>query len=168
MKDYDFVNLIRRNIYRAKVNAVIPWACIQTESWVGGDPNPGTAFFVDDVGNYQVKPQYYYYKQLTTAGHRDMAVAAVEVEIEDVDHPDIALIAFASNGTAYPDAFIVLNFSEIDKAVNLNVKGASMESFEATRSSATDKNIEAGNYTLESGKFIYEAPAGSVTTFFAK
>jgi O-glycosyl hydrolase len=48
MKDYEFANYIRRNIYEAKVNAVIPWAALQTLTWVGGDPNPGTMFFISE------------------------------------------------------------------------------------------------------------------------
>lgn len=39
------------NIYTAKVNGIIPWAGIQRPTkWVGGDPNPGSAFTVHEDG----------------------------------------------------------------------------------------------------------------------
>ena len=45
--DARFVNDIRGQIYDTGVNACIPWACIQTATWAGGDPNPGCAFFIN-------------------------------------------------------------------------------------------------------------------------
>ena len=50
--DVNFVEMVRQNIYASKVNALIPWAYIQTDDWTGGDPNPGTAFRVDGKGHY--------------------------------------------------------------------------------------------------------------------
>jgi O-glycosyl hydrolase len=164
--EYDFINLIRRNIYDAKVNAVIPWACIQTLTWVGGDPNPGTAFFVSAEGNYEMKPQYYFYKQLTRAGKPGMAVATVKVE--DDNNVGVNLIAFASNNTTNPDAFIVLNFSEIPQIIELSVNGTKAKDFKAFRTSSSEMYSEAGEFSLTDGKIVYDAPAGSVSTFFAK
>jgi len=164
--DYDFVNLIRRNIYDAKVNAIIPWACIQTLTWVGGDPNPGTVFFVSADGNYEVKPQYYYYKQLTRAGKQGMTVATVKVET--VGDQGVNLIAFAANNTKNPDAFIVLNFTENPKKIDLTVTGSKGKDFKAIRTSSSEKYSEAGSFSLTDGRIVYDAPAGSITTFFAK
>ncbi|MCB1122611.1 MAG: hypothetical protein KJT03_13750 [Verrucomicrobiae bacterium] len=168
MKDYDFVNLIRRNIYEAKVSAVIPWACIQTNTWVGGDPNPGTAFFVDECGTFEVRPQYWYYKQLTRAGRPGMVVATVDVDIADRDNPEIALMAFASNGTQNPNAVVLLNFSEVDKEVRVTLAGCSEKSFAGKRSSSAEHFNDIGTFTLKDFCLEYSAPAGSVTTFFAQ
>ena len=163
--EYDFTNLIRRNIYDARVNAVIPWACIQTNTWVGGDPNPGTAFFVNPDGTYDVKPQYYYYKQLTRAGRPGMKVAAVRVA--GSEDQGINLIGFASNGTKNPDAFIVLNLSDNNHKLELSISGSGASSFRAIRSSSSEKYKEAGEFSSVNGKIMYDSPAGSVTTFFA-
>ncbi|HUX96539.1 MAG TPA: hypothetical protein VMV47_12475 [Bacteroidales bacterium] len=163
MKNFMFMDYIRRNIYEAKVNAVIPWAALQTLTWVGGDPNPGTAFFISEDGNYEVRPQYYFYKQLCRVGQRGMKVASVETEKES----GIELIAFASNGTENPDAFLVLNISEMDKEVTLDVT-SSGSVFNITRSSETEKYAKAGVAEVTGGKIIYKAPAGSVSTFLAK
>jgi O-glycosyl hydrolase len=164
--DYDFTNLIRRNIYDAKVNAVIPWACIQTLTWVGGDPNPGTAFFVSSDGNYEIRPQYYYYKQLTTAGRPGMRVAKVTVDSRPEEA--INLIGFASNGTKNPDTFVVLNLSDSESNLQIKITGTGSGTFTAYRSGASDKYSFAGEFIVTDGKVEYSAPAGSITTFFGK
>lgn len=163
MPDYQFVDYIRRNIYIAKVNAVIPWAALQTLTWVGGDPNPGTAFFISEDGNYEVKPQYYYYKQLCPIGQRGMKVAFVETEHES----GIELIAFASNGTINPDAFLIMNMNEADKEVIIEITGSG-SSFSVTRTSFSEYSVSLGDMESNGGKIIYKAPAGSVSTFVAK
>jgi hypothetical protein len=160
--DYEFVDLIRMNIYHAKVNAVIPWACIQTLTWVGGDPNPGTAFFVSEEGEYTVMPQYYYFKQMTRAGLKGMAVASVDVDKES----NIKLMAFTSNGTTNPNAFLILNKAETGQEVNLNVAGGDGV-YKVFRTSADEKYISAEDVIVEGGKLSYKAPPGSLTTFFA-
>ena len=163
MKDFDFLDVIRRNIYHADVNAVIPWAVLQTLTWVGGDPNPGTAFFISEEGEYEVKPQYYYYKQLCRAGQRGMKVATVATEKDS----GIELIAFASNGTKNSDAFLVLNLTDNDKEVVIEINGANAPNFVATRSSETEKYVDIKQLKILNGNIIYQAPAGSVTTFTA-
>jgi O-glycosyl hydrolase len=163
---YDFTNLIRRNIYDAKVNAVIPWACVQTLTWVGGDPNPGTAFFVSADGNYEVRPQYYFYKQLTTAGRPGMKVASVNVE--PGTEQGINLIGFSSNGTKNPDAFIVLNLTGHSCDLSIRLTGTQSKVFRAFRSGEVDKYSDIGSFNVNDGKIEYTAPAGSVSTFFAE
>jgi hypothetical protein len=71
----DFIYEWAKDLYNVKVNALIPWACIQTGTWVGGDPNPGTAFRVDGKGGYTVEAGYYWYKQIARAGQPRMRVA---------------------------------------------------------------------------------------------
>ena len=161
--DYEFVNVIRRNIYEAEVNAVIPWAVMQTSSWVGGDPNPGTAFFVTDDGKLEVRPQYYYYKQVSRFGQRGTKVAYVDAEAV----PGIELLAFASNGSDHPDAFIVLNSNADRTSVSIHVSGSG-EDFIAIRTSASENFERIGRVSLENGQFRYDAPPGSVTTFVAR
>ena len=83
--DARFVDSIRVQIYDVKVNAAIPWAALQRiGDWIGGDPNPGTAFNVDDQGQVFIRPGYYFYKQVSRAGQPGMAVASVSSSGEDV------------------------------------------------------------------------------------
>jgi O-glycosyl hydrolase len=161
--DVYFVNEIRQNIYSAKVNAIIPWACIQLQGdWVGGDPNPGCAFRVfADKPRVQVDPGYYFYKQVCRAGQPGMAVAHVQS-----NDSLIGLIAFARNGTANPDAFVVLNLSDALKSLQLKVVGSDSSAFDAYRSSDEEQYVALGEIAPRDGRVSYDAPPRSVTTFY--
>jgi hypothetical protein len=111
-----------------------------------------------------VQPQYYYYKQLTRAGQKGMAVAKVNV----ADSSPVQLIAFASNGSENPDAFVVLNLSEEVQKVELSVKSNTAKSYKAFRSSSTEQYKEAGTFSIQDGKLLYNCPSGSVTTFIGQ
>jgi len=152
------------NIYTAKVNGIIPWACIQRPAkWVGGDPNPGTAFRVKEDGSYEVLRGYYYFKQLTRAGQPGMAVAkAFAMDSE------VAVIGFSRNGTRHPDAFVVANLGR-DKKVAVKVAGAGSDYFEVFRTTdEKDRYEQVGRATLENDMIVFNAPAQSATTFFAQ
>lgn len=159
--DVMFVNEIRNSIYSAKVNAIIPWAAVQTSGrWVGGDPNPGTAFRVEQNGRYTIEPGYYYYKQVCRAGQPGMAVADVRA-----NDPEIGLIAFASNGTRHPNAFVVLNLAAEPRSVEIHVGGATPQAVDMFRTSADEEYLPLGRVPTH-GDITYMAPAASVTTFY--
>ncbi|MFO7668637.1 MAG: hypothetical protein R6W31_03175 [Bacteroidales bacterium] len=161
------------NIYTAKVNAIIPWAGIQRPPhWVGGDPNPGSAFTVSEDGGYKVRPGYYFYKQITRAGQPGMKVA--EASVMD---SETVVIAFASNGTRNPDAFIITNINKTQQRIAVTVTGTKATSFEAYRTTKVpeseldeiaEKYLSLGEFKVENGMVVFDSPAGSVTTFFAK
>lgn len=128
--DTSLLENIRENIYDVKVNAVIPWATIQTNTWIGGDPNPGTAFRVDGKGGYTVEPGYYYFKQISRIGQPGMRVANVVSE-----DADLKLIAFANNGTANPDGFAVFNTGSRSRDVIVAVQGSRSKTWQAFETS---------------------------------
>lgn len=162
--DVVFINEIYNNIYCAKVNAIIPWACIQRPGkWIGGDPNPGCALRVYDDGQYEVMPGYDFYKQVSRAGQPGMSVARVVS-----NNSGINLIAFASNGSGNPDAFVVINVTGEDVALNVKVDGSASSTFSAYRTSPTESYVSLGDFMLKDGDIACNAPAGSVTTFFGK
>jgi hypothetical protein len=153
------------NIYSTKVNGIIPWAGIQRPTmWVGGDPNPGSAFTVREDGSYEVRRGYYFYKQITRAGQPGMAVARTM----SMDS-QVAMIAFSSNGTNNPNAFVVVNWSDWDKKVSINISGCESESFEAFQTTEDESKLysPAGIFKVEDNTILFESPKGSVTTFFA-
>jgi hypothetical protein len=153
------------NIYTAKVNGIIPWAGIQRPAkWVGGDPNPGSAFTVHEDGSWEVRRGYFMYKQVTRAGQPGMAVARTMAM-----DSEIAVIGFAANGTKNPDAFVLVNLGKT-KQVQVTVKGSSAKLFAAFRTTEDEQDRYAaiGDFPLQDGAVLYEAPGGSVTTFFAK
>ncbi|GAB6164136.1 hypothetical protein JCM19992_01360 [Thermostilla marina] len=158
-----FVEDLARQIYICKVNCVIPWAAIQTADWYGGDPNPGTAIRVTGTGEYTVEPGYYWYKQACRAGQPGMMVA--EVESSD---PQIVLMAFASNGTRHPDAFVVINTGYKPQTVNLSISGTTAARFAAFRTSDDEHYQPLDDAVVEDGSLTYRAPPRSATTFFAK
>ena len=90
---------------------------------------------------------------------------------------ETAVIAFASNGTKNPDAFIVTNINKNMQKIAVLVSGTNATSFDVYRTTKapssdldeTQENYKAlGTFELDEGMIIFEAPAGSVTTFFAK
>jgi len=164
------------NIYDSQVNGIIPWAGIQRPvQWVGGDPNPGSAFTVHEDGTYEVRRGYYFYKQISRAGQPGMAV----VRTMSMDS-QIAIIGFSSNGTENSDAVIVVNWSDDHKKVALNVSGSRSMNFEGYMTTEGDKNSEGklignglnyegiGEFKIQSDMIVFESPKGSVTTFFGK
>ncbi|NWF85383.1 MAG: hypothetical protein HXY18_16330 [Bryobacteraceae bacterium] len=158
-----FLDDIRQQIYSVKVNAVIPWAAVQTSNWVGGDPNPGTAVrVIEDCGCFQVLPGYWNYKQVSRAGQPGMRVAAVRS-----DDPGLRIMAFASNGTKHPDSFVVINTTWEQKTARIAVAGTRAASFKAFRSSLSEKYAPAGDHAVSSGAIEYRVPPNSATTFFA-
>ena len=162
--DVSFVEMVRQNIYASKVNALIPWAYIQTDDWTGGDPNPGTAFWVDGKGDYTIEEGYYLLKQLSRAGQPGMAVADVATS-----DPNIQLMAFASNGTANPDAFIVFNLSErVRPGVRIRVSGTEAKSFDAYVTGFRKKYESLGAVPVQNGALECAVPPQAVITFFAK
>lgn len=153
------------NIYTAKVNAITPWACIQRPTkWVGGDPNPGTAFKISEDGTYKVTCGYYYYKQLCRAGQTGMAVAKTFAMDSEV-----AVIAFSRNGTKNPDVFVLVNIGKQDKQVAVKVSGSDGKIFDAFRTTDDkDRYKHIGRFSLKHGLVKCKAPSRSATTFFAK
>jgi O-glycosyl hydrolase len=161
--DVNFVEMMRQNIYDARVNSIIPWACIQTDTWVGGDPNPGTAFRVDGKGGYTVEPGYYFFKQVSRAGQPGMAVADVVSQ-----HPDVKLIAFSSNGTEHPDALTVINLGTMRRDLIIRVTGSGARAFDAYVTTKKRGYKHDGVYALRGGALETTVFGESVVTFFAK
>jgi len=90
---------------------------------------------------------------------------------------EIAVIAFASNGTGNPDAFVVTNINREPQKVAVKVSGTQAKVFEAFRTTKSPGAEDAdhideayaplGEFRLKDGMIICDCPAGSVTTFFA-
>lgn len=160
--DATFLSYIRAQIYSVGVNAVIPWACIQTDSWVGGDPNPGTAIRVDRKGGYKVEPGYYYYRHAAQIGQRGMAVAEAESGL-----PDVGLIAFSSAGTGHPDAFLIYNTSAGRRDLVVHVTGTKASAFDAFETDPGASWRTLGRMPVRNGKLWISLAANSVVSFVA-
>ncbi len=179
--DAHFLKEIYGSIYEAKVNGIIPWAGIQNHSqWWKPDPNPGSAIRVYDDGTYELPKAYYFYKQVSRAGQPGMAV----VYTEAMDS-EISLIGFASNQTKNPDTFVLTNNGKEARKVSVRLKGTSAKTFKAYRTTGrelytkretahkgppadSENHADIGTVPVVDGKLLYNAPAGSVTTFYAQ
>ncbi|NMC20016.1 MAG: hypothetical protein GYA33_06295 [Thermogutta sp.] len=153
------------NIYTAKVNGIIPWAGIQRPTqWVGGDPNPGSAFTVHEDGSWEVRRGYWFYKQVTRAGQPGMTV----VRTSAMDS-EIAVLGFASNDTPNPDAFVLVNLGR-NKRVRVRIKGTRAAAFTAFRTNedGAERYSPIGTWNIDANTLVYDAPGGTVTTFFAE
>lgn len=78
---------------------------------------------------------------------------------------EVSLIGFASNAIRNADAFVVINLGEEAKELEIEVWGSDSGSFAACRSSEDECYVSLGAFDA-SGKFAYQAPPRSVTTFF--
>jgi hypothetical protein len=128
---------------------------------VGGDPNPGCAFKVSGDA-YEVQPGYHYFKQVCRAGQPGMAVAHV-LSNDSL----VGLIAFASNSTRHPDAFVVLNMAEEERSLTVEVIGGKASRYRAYRTADGASYAEVGTFKLQGNVLAYDAPPRSVTTFSA-
>jgi hypothetical protein len=118
-----------------------------------------------------VRRGYYYYKQITRVGQPGMAVAQTMAM-----DSEIAVIAFSSNGTHHPDAFIVINIDDDDRKVAVTLSGTDNQTFEALRTVDRVNRYKNLDYELyapigefevnQDDQIIYLAPANSVATFF--
>lgn len=161
------------NINHVKVNAYIPWALVQTPTqWLDGvDPNPAPPIRVSENGTYEVTSVYYFYKQFTRAGKPGMAIVPVTTTATS----SIDLVAFESNGTIYPNAFVVINTNDWSgKQIAIKLMGNKTSVFEAVRTyrkygvKTMEEYTPIGEFRVENGYIVYDCPPHSVTTFFEK
>ena len=159
----DFASNFVQQINRVGVNALIPWAIIQTPpKWPGGDPNPNPPFLVNQDRSITVNKSYYYFKQLTRAGQAGMKV----VTAEECPFRAIHTLAFASNGTVAPNALVVVNAADTPLEVRYTIRGAGSR-FDLYRTdSEAESFMHVGEVMLRNKVLTYSAPAASVSTFF--
>jgi hypothetical protein len=108
-----------------------------------------------------VEDGYYFYKQVCRAGQPGMAVVRTIT-----DDSDIAIIGFSSNNTKNPDSFVVINLSEQEKYINIEIIGSKSNYFLAYRTSNMEKYSYIGKFPIYNNAINYQTPPRSVTTFF--
>ena len=78
----------------------------------------------------------------------------------------LAAVAFASNGSEAPNAFVLVNRTDIRQEVQIRIKG-SKGGFNAFRTDANGESYKGlGTLNPDGGTFCYTAPPQSSTTFF--
>lgn len=164
----DFVDNMRRDIYECKANGLIPWALIAGEKeWMGskGEYNDGSmdkAFLIWKDGSMEVSDRYYYYKQVSRAGQPGMLVA----EVITLD-PALGAMAFKGSDSVHQDAFVLVNKSNEQKQLTINIHGSECKDFRVYRTCEGENFLDLGLKSPHEGVMIYDCPARSVTTFFS-
>ncbi len=152
------------NIYSAKVNSIIPWAGIQRPSlWVGGDPNPGNAIQINDDSSIEVRNGYYYYKQLCPIGQAGMSVVRTSAT-----RSTTGIIAFESNGTKNPNAFVIINSENDTMDFEIKITGTKDSTYSTYATSQTKKAEDTGDYTSANGILKITLEPDSAMTFIQK
>ncbi len=159
-----FAAELRHSIYAVGASTIIPWACIQRSDdvWIGGDPNPGTAFRVDGRGGWRMEPGYHVYRQVSLAGPAGTTVCRAWA-----NDPEVYPMAFGPGKLDAPKAFVLINTSGDAKPLDVELAGAARSRFRATRTGPGEAGAAVGFFEATGEGFRYEAPPGSVTTFEA-
>lgn len=161
--DAAFIWELSNHIHSAKVNGIIPWATVQNPPlWVGGDPNPGNAIQVDGKGGYEIRPGYWFFKQVCRAGQPGTRIARVRT-----NDSRVCPIGFCSSGSMHPDAFVLINPSSESLMTTVELSGCAGRRCELYRTSRSERYQSLGARNADAGLLQLEVPAGSVTTGFA-
>jgi hypothetical protein len=166
----EFIENIRRDIYEAKSNGLIPWALVSgANQWMQSDGkysngSMNAAFLIKEDGSLVVNDQYYYYKQVSRAGQPGMAVASV-INMD----PALGIIAFSGNNSGNQDSFVVINKNDSVKEIDITIEGSECIHFSAIRTSDAEKYEDIGIFKKNAENLIvYKAPPNSCTTFFGR
>ncbi|MCG6189042.1 hypothetical protein [Maribellus maritimus] len=123
-----------------------------------------SAFIVYEDDTYEVRRGYYFYKQITRAGQPGAVVCRTTS-----NESQVPVIAFGKESSAETDAFVIINMSDKwNKPCIIAISGTQASAFKAfrTNEAESEKYTEIGIYEVVEGKLLYEAPPGTVTTFF--
>lgn len=108
---------------------------------------------------YEVRKGYYYYKQLCPIGQKGMTVAQTYST-----NTSTCAIAFASNGTGNPNAFVLVNNADNDVQFDLTVLGGGRD-YRCYRTSKDENCVSLDNLSITGVNTTVMAPPNSVTTF---
>jgi O-glycosyl hydrolase len=163
----DFIENLRRDIYECKANGIIPWAFVAgARQWLGSDytykdGSMDRAFLIKEDGSLEISSLYYYYKQISRAGQPGMEVA----EVINYD-PALGAVAFKATDDRQKNAFVLVNKSEDNKEVELNIHGHEGSQFQLFRTMEGENYKNLGTLKYNNGIVMYQCPPRSVTTFF--
>lgn len=170
----DIVAQARGYIYRAGNNAVIPWATVHNR--LESDKlHPPAGFRISGNANspiltnhgvLEATKAYYFFKQLTRAGRSGMKVAHAETGAA----AKIGAIAWASNGTIHPDAFVLYNSDFRPIEVRIDVRGNPGSVYEAhiTQDHGDANYSPFRQGTRQAGAISLVLPERAAVTFFLK
>lgn len=148
---------IHNHIYGSKVNAIISGNSTHN---VNKGPNYNSMISVKNDGSFEINPRYFYFTSICKAGQPGMSVCQVSS-----NSSDIFIIGFANNNSGNPDSFVVVNLSEKNLELPIEIRGSACSSFNVYRTSLDEKFIRLGAVPIREGKIHYNSAPQSVTSF---
>mgnify|MGYP002524196094 CR=1 FL=1 len=163
--DARFLLELKDQIYSAKVNGIIPWACIQNHSlWRDGDPNPGCAILIDGKGDYEITKGYWYYKQISTIGSSKSNVVKATIASST-----IGIVAFKDKQSK---SICIINSDDASHPIAIEILNCSFPIKKATRTSPVENSRDIDDLLIENSEdkkiLKYDVPANSATTIVFK
>jgi len=160
----DFFNHTHTQIDQVGVNGIITWQVSKNlREWRPAPKNPHAAIMQQKDGGLALAAPYFFLKQMSRAGQPGMRV----VSTASTD-ARVRAMAFARNGTPYPDAFILANGSDAEITCRVAPSGTSAKSWEVRRTSEAGEHWQPQPEASASALNSWMLPPRSVTTFFAR
>jgi O-glycosyl hydrolase len=155
--DPEFIWELHNQIYGSKVNAVISGNSTHN---MNKGTNSISMISIKNDGSFEINPSYYSFKAISIAGQPGMSVCQVSS-----NSSEIFLIGFANNNSRNHDSFVVVNLSEKELELPIEIRGSACSSFYVYRTSQNEKFIRIGAVPIREGKIHYKSPPQSVTSF---
>lgn len=152
-----FLMQIRNSIYNSKVNAVILGDA--TYLFCGNSGNSPMSHKIDYA--YSVPDSFYYLKPLCRAGQPGTAICQVACNTNGA-----ALVGFSGNATKNHDTFVIINTSEFEYDLPIEIRGSANGIFNVFRTSSFEKYQHLGNVHVKEGKILFKSIPFSVTAFY--
>ena len=141
--DTSFSSLIHNYIYGAKINAALLDSIpVETER----SANVASVDFL---------------KPLFWAGQPGMVICQVACNCKG-----ISITGFSGNLSGNPDSFVLVNSSDKDREIPVEIRGSASSKFALYRTSPQEKFVSVGIIPVREGKVESLAPAHSVSAFF--
>jgi hypothetical protein len=151
-----FLMQIRNSIYNSKVNAVILGDAIELSR--GNNECLFAPHKIDHTCS--VSDPFYYLKLLCRSGQPGTAVCQVACNTNGA-----ALIGFSGNATKNHDAFIIINASDTEYDLPIEIRGSANGIFGVFRTSSFERYQNLGNVNVKEGKIHFKAIPFSATAF---
>jgi hypothetical protein len=148
---------IRNLIYNSKVNAIILGDAHDLSCGVFDNSS-----VPDSINNrFSVSEPYHYLKLLCRAGQPGTTICQAACNTKGA-----SLIGFSGNTTKNHDTFIIINASEFEYNLPIEIRGSANGVFSVFRTSSFEKYQNLGNVHVKEGKIHFKAIPFSATAFY--
>jgi hypothetical protein len=152
-----FLMQIRNLIYNSKVNAIILGDALDISC---GCFDSSSVSVSTDNRSYVSEP-FHYLKLLCRAGQPGTAICKAACNTKGA-----SLIGFSGNTTKNHDTFIIINASEFEYDLPIEIRGSANGVFSVFRTSSLEMYQNLGNVHVKEGMIHFKAIPYSATAFY--